>query len=157
MQKPILLFALLIVCAVPMYGACEFSTAGSPHDASLMDANRDSDAQDLDPDASPFDGAVVMDAAPQEDAAVEQCAQVGGVCTSNPNAICPPGTRPHGHDDGLDCGGHCCVPDDPSSCNASPVTNCSMSAGCTGCWAPTANTELECHAGRPCCEWICGG
>lgn len=140
-----------------MSGACSFYSAGKPADTGVTDADHQRDAADVDPDGAPLDGAVLVDAAPPEDAAVEQCGQVGGVCTANPNAICPPGTRPYGDDEGLDCGGHCCVPDGQSSCNASPDTNCSMSPACTGCWAPATNTALECSGGRPCCEWTCGG
>ncbi len=154
------LFASLYVVLMVLGGtACEFYTAGTPTDAGPADANRVVDAQDQDFDAMIVEDAVAPDAESQADAGIEQCGQVGGVCTSTLDVVCPPGTRPYGDDESFDCPGpgHCCVPDPPSTCNSTPTTNCSMTSECTGCWAPATDTALYCDGGRPCCEWTCGG
>jgi len=157
MPQRYLVLALSIVTLASVVGGCQFYPEGVPDDAGAMVVDRDNDAADMDPDAEPLDGSVTPDVSPQADAAIEECGQVGGVCTSTPGVICPPGTLPYRDDEPLDCGGHCCVPDGESTCNSDPDTNCTMSAACTGCWAPAAATALVCFAGRPCCEWTCGG
>jgi hypothetical protein len=157
MPKPSLLIALSIVFLASPSGGCKFYVPCDSCDESPTDAGPQPDTLDMDSDAATADGAVVVDAAPEADAAVEQCGQVGGVCTASPNAICPPGTCPYGDDESLDCAGHCCVPDEISSCNSNPDTNCTMTSECTGCWAPATETALICYDGRPCCEWTCGG
>ena len=112
----------------------------------IVDSPRD--ASDLDtPDA-------IVDAAPP-DAEVEQtCANLGGVCTAALSTVCAPGTKPYGADDGLECTGHCCVPDAESSCDDEATTNCLSGDACSGCWAPAEQT-FECTNGRHCCRWDC--
>ncbi len=144
-----LVLALVIVGLMGGSAGCRFYVGAEKSDALV-----DRDAQDVDPDGAVSDAEVVVDAAPP-DASLEKCGDFGGICTASDDAICPVGTRPLGDDTGLDCNGHCCVPDPPSTCNSNQTTNCSMMPACTGCWAPATDATLECDGGRLCCEWIC--
>ncbi len=157
MPKPSLFLALSAVLLTSSSGACEFTTAGVPKDGGVIDADDERDAQDVDPDGTILDDAVIADAEIQADTGVTQCGEVAGICTADLDTICPVGTRPYGDDESLDCPGHCCVTDPSSTCNSNDETNCSMADECVGCWAPAQDTALSCDSGRLCCEWTCGG
>lgn len=121
--------------------------ASTPPDASTHDAQ----------DAMPYYDGPVPDTGAH---ATKSCTSAGGLlCTEARWELCPIGFEPVAAGDGhFNCGythdGWCCQPAPMSSCTMSGAANCVPNA-CTGCFAPSPNSSLQCEPGRACCVDMC--
>jgi hypothetical protein len=84
----------------------------------------------------------------------ETCEGVGGFCTTERSSICPAKSEPYSSsgDQGLDCGGHCCVPAPGTHCNNESGMNCVPGNECPMFWKAVQG-EAVCEEGRVCCFW----